>query len=184
MYKEIEADGVNVSIIAKYGYQLYPIVINADQQSDMIVTCEQQAPGTTSAPIGSKLSDEYVNKAKLDGTDKYISPDLAIDASTTLFPDSTWYIQNMKHNCYPHVVDLLMYKILRHEGEKMTVFSDENYPQYLIYEGEENNGDSLRPMTQVDIGDPIEQPSFLELIKNIIINAFNIILEQLKKLFV
>ena len=39
-------------------------------------------------------------------------------------------------------------------------------------------------MTQVDIGDPIEQPSFLELIKNIIINAFNIILEQLKKLFV
>ena len=90
----------------------------------------------------------------------------------------------MKHNCYPHVVDLLIYKILRHEGDKMTVFSDENYPQYLIYEGEENNGDSLRPMTQEDTGDPIEQPSFLELIKNIIINTFNIILEQLKKLFV
>ena len=183
MYKQIEADGINVSIIAKYGYQLYPIVINANQQSDMIVTCDQQAPGTTSAPLGSKLSDEYVKKAQFDGTDKYISPDLAIDASTSLFPDTTWYIQNMKHNCYPHVVDLLIYRVLRHEGERMTVFSDGNYPQYLIYEGEENNGDSIRPMTQEDIGDPIEQPSFLELIKNILINTFKIIVEQLKKLF-
>ena len=183
MYKQIEADGVNVSIIAKYGYQLYPIVINANQQSDMIVTCEQQAPGTTTAPIGSKLSDEYVKKAQFDGTDKYISPDLAIDASTSLFPDTTWYIQNMKHNCYPHVVDLLIYRVLRHEGERMTVFSDGNYPQYLIYEGEENKGDSIRPMTREDIGDPIEQPGFFELIKNILINTFKIIVEQIKKLF-
>lgn len=99
LYKDIKADGVNVSIIAKYGYQLYPVVYNADRQSDMIVTCEQQAPGTTTAPIGKKLSDDYVAQAKQNGTDKYISPDLAVDASTTLFPDSTWYIQNMKHNC-------------------------------------------------------------------------------------
>lgn len=44
LYKDIKADGVNVSIIAKYGYQLYPVVYNADRQSDMIVTCEQQHP--------------------------------------------------------------------------------------------------------------------------------------------
>ena len=183
LYKDIKADGVNVSIIAKYGYQLYPVVYNADRQSDMIVTCEQQAPGTTTAPIGSKLDSEYVEKAKANGTDKYISPDLAVDASTTLFPDTTWYIQNMKHNCYPRILCPLIYQILRYDGEPMTVFSDENYPQYIIYEGEENNGDTIRPMTNDDKGNPLERPGFFSLIKNMVLNVFKIIVEQLGKLF-
>ena len=183
MYKQMKSDGVNVSIIAKYGYQLYPIVYNADRQSDMIVTCEQQAPGTVTAPIGSKLDSEYVEKAKANGTDKYISPDLAVDASTTLFPDTTWYIQNMKHNCYPKILCPLIYQILRYDGEPMTVFSDENYPQYIIYEGEENNGDTIRPMTNDDKGNPLERPGFFSLIKNMVLNVFKIIIEQLGKLF-
>ena len=41
MYKQMEADGVHVSIVAKYGFQLYPIIYNADLQSDMLTTCEQ-----------------------------------------------------------------------------------------------------------------------------------------------
>ena len=183
MYKQMKVDGVNVSIIAKYGYQLYPVVYNADRQSDMIVTCEQQAPGTLTAPIGSTLSDDYVAKAKADGTDKYISPDRAVDASTTLFPDTTWYIQNMKHNCYPRVLCPFIYQLLRHGDSSMTVFSDENYPQYLIYEGEENNGDSVRPMTVEDKGNPLERPSFFTLLKNMIVNVIKIIIEQLGKLF-
>ena len=183
MYKQMKADGVNVSIIAKYGYQLYPVVYNADRQSDMIVTCEQQAPGTLTAPIGSTLSDDYVAKAKADGTDKYISPDRAVDASTTLFPDTTWYIQNMKHNCYPRVLCPFIYQLLRHGDRPMMVFSDENYPQYLIYEGEENNGDSVRPMTVEDKGNPLERPGFFDLIKKLIVNVLKIIIETLGKLF-
>lgn len=181
MYKQMEADGVNVSIIAKYGYQLYPIVYNADQQSDMIATCEQQAPGTITAPLGSKLSNVYLAKAKLNGTYKYISSDRAVDASTTLFPNTTWYIQNMKHNCYPRILCPFIYRLLRHDGEPLTVFSNENYPQYIIYEGEENNGDSIRPMTVEDEGNPLESPSLFTLIKNIIINIFKIIIEQFGK---
>lgn len=181
MYKQMEADGVNVSIIAKYGYQLYPIVYNADQQSDMIATCEQQAPGTITAPLGSKLSNVYLAKAKLNGTYKYISSDRAVDASTTLFPNTTWYIQNMKHNCYPRILCPFIYRLLRHDGEPLTVFSNENYPQYIIYEGEENNGDSIRPMTVEDEGNPLESLSLFTLIKNIIINIFKIIIEQFGK---
>lgn len=181
MYKQMEADGVNVSIIAKYGYQLYPIVYNADLQSDMLTTCEQQAPGTITAPLGSKLSNVYLAKAKLNGTDKYISSDRAVDASTTLFPNTTWYIQNMKHNCYPRILCPFIYRLLRHDGEPLTVFSNENYPQYIIYEGEENNGDSIRPMTVEDEGNPLESPSLFTLIKNIIINIFKIIIEQFGK---
>ena len=65
----------------------------------------------------------------------------------------------------------------------MTVFSNESYPQYLIYEGEENKGDTIRPMTNEDKGDPIESPDFFTLLKNIITNIFKIIIEQLGKLF-
>ena len=183
MYKQMETDGVRVSVIAKYGYQLYPIVHNADQQSDMIVTCEQQAPGTVTAPIGSKFSDEYVEKTKADGTYKYVSPDLAVDASGTLFPDTTWYIQNMKHNCYPRILCPLIYKILRTDGEQMTVFSDENYPQYIAYEGKENDGDTIRPMTKEDNGNPLESPGLLTVIKKLIINVLKLIMEAFGKLF-
>lgn len=182
MYKQMKADGVNVSIIAKYGYQLYPIVYNADQQSDMIVTCEQQAPGTTTAPIGGKFNDDYIQSAITNGTAKYISADLAVDASTTLFPDSTWYIQNMKHNCYPTVINPLIYRILRNDGIQ-TVFDDPEYPQYLIYEGEENNGDTIRPMSDSDTGSPIVKPGFFNLLKNLVINVVKILLEQLGKIF-
>ena len=182
MYKQMEADGVHVSIVAKYGFQLYPIVYNADLQSDMLTTCEQQAPGTTTAPIGKKLSDDYIAQAKANGTDKYISPDLSIDASTALFPDTTWYVQNLNHDCYPWALYPVIYRILRHGEQPLTVFSEKNLPQYLIYEKNEDNVETIKPMTEEDKGDPIESPNFFTLIKNIIVNIVKIIIEQLGKL--
>ena len=182
MYKQMEADGVHVSIVAKYGFQLYPIVYNADLQSDMLTTCEQQAPGTTTAPIGKKLSDDYIAQAKANGTDKHISPDLSIDASTALFPDTTWYVQNLNHDCYPWALYPVIYRILRHGEQPLTVFSEKNLPQYLIYEKNEDNVETIKPMTEEDKGDPIESPNFFSLIKNIIVNIVKIIIEQLGKL--
>ena len=182
MYKQMEADGVHVSIVAKYGFQLYPIVYNADLQSDMLTTCEQQAPGTTTAPIGKKLSDDYIAQAKANGTDKYISPDLSIDASTALFPDTTWYVQNLNHDCYPWALYPVIYRILRHGGQPLTVFSEKNLPQSIIYEKNEDNVETIKPMTEEDKGDPIESPNFFSLIKNIIVNIVKIIIEQLGKL--
>lgn len=182
MYKQMEADGVNVSIVAKYGFQLYPIVYNADQQSDMLATCKQQAPGTTTAPVGQKLSDEYIAQAKANGTDKYISPDRCVDASTALFPNTTWYVQNLNHDGYPWALYPVIYRILRHGEQPLTVFSEKDIPQYLIFEKDENNVETIRPMTDEDKGDPVESPSLLTLIKNIIVNVFKIIFEQLGKL--
>ncbi len=183
MYKQMEKDGVNVSIVAKYGYQLYPIVYNANQQSDMLVTCEQQAPGTTTAPIGAKLSDEYIAQAKANGTDKYISPDLAVDSSTALFPNTTWYVQNLNHDCYPWALYPVIYRILRHGEQPLTVFSEKDLPQYLIFEKDENGTETIRPMSYEDKGNPIESPSLFMLIKNLIVNVAKLLIEQIKKIF-
>lgn len=179
MYKQMELDGVNVYIIAKYGSQLYPIMEDAGYQSDTIVTVQQQAPGTTAAPVGHKLSDEYVNIKTQSGLSKYISPDKAVDSSGNQFRDTTWYVKNMDHNTFPQVVDELIYKIIRygkeHIGERMTVFSDSQFPQYLVYEGEENQSDCIYPMTNDDTGYTLEQPGFFELLADMCKTFFELI---------
>ena len=182
MLKQMEADGVNVYFIGKYGYQLYPIMKDAAHQSDMIVTLTQQVPGTTCAPIGQTLSDSYIQNAEANGFGKYISPDKAIDSSTSMFPDTTWYIKNMEHNCFPHVIDMLIYKIMRYEGEKMTVWDNPDYPQYIIYEGEENNGDVLIPMTPEEQGQTLSEPGFFEVLFGFFKSLFKTVNELLTEL--
>lgn len=185
MFKQMEADGVNVYNVSKYGYQLYPIMEDAGYQSDTIVTVQQQAPGTTAAPIGHKLSDSYIEDAKANGRGAYISADKSIDASTGLFPDTTWYVKNLDHNNFPWVVDELLYTILRydlyHGGEKMTVFSEEKFPQFLDYEGEENKGDSITPITAEDPGYSLEQPGFFELFIDLFKTFFQLIVELIQE---
>ena len=61
------------------------------------------------------------------------------------------------------------------------MFSDSSIPQYLIFDKDENNVESIRPMTDEDRGSPIESPNLFTLIKNIIINIFKIIIEQFGK---
>ena len=187
MFKQMKADGVGVYNISKYGYQLYPIMEDAGYQSDLIVTVQQQAPGTTAAPVGHKLSDEYIANAKANGTDKYISGDKIIDASTGFFPDTTWYIKNLDHNNFPWVVDELMYTILRYDlfnnGEKMTIDSVEKFPQFLVYEGEENKGDSITPITEEEPGYSIEQPGFFELLIDMFKTFFKLIGELIADAF-
>ncbi len=182
MYKQMEADGVNIYNVSKYGYQLYPIMKDAARQSDSIVTVDQQAPGTVSAPIGKKFSVDYVEQAKLDGTYKYISPDKTIDASKSLFPDTTWYIKNIDHNTFPWVVDELIYAILRSDGE-MNVFNNSKFSQYMDYAGnegkEESNDAVLKSINEEDPGYSIEQPDFAQLIKKLIDNWTKLIKELL-----
>ncbi len=189
IYKEMKADGVNVYNISKYGYQLYPIMKDAARQSDQIVTVEQQAPGTTSAQIGYRFGKEYMLEAEKNGTAKYISRDGAIDASTGLFPDTTWYVKNLEHNNFPWLVDELMYEILRSDGE-MTVFTNEKYPQYLIYEYyAESDTESMRPMTEADPGYTLEEPDFFDLLADmfehffeLLGELFDLIVEKIKAL--
>ena len=186
MLLQMKNDGVGVYIIAKYGFQLYPIMKDAGYQSDTIVTVQQQAPGTTAAPVGKTLSWWHLKKAEKNSLDKYISPDKSIDASTNPFRDTTWYIKNLEHNNFPWVVDELIYAILAYgffnNGETMTVFIDERFPQFLNYEGEENNGDSLSPITSEDPGYSIQQPGFFELIKDMFVSIYNLLGELFAKI--
>lgn len=89
------------------------------------------------------LSDEYIAQQTEKGLRKYISPDKQVDASTCLFPDSTWIIKGMTHENWASCNDDLIYTICNYDGQ-FTVETSEDFPQFMVYD-EENS--SLLKMT-------------------------------------
>jgi hypothetical protein len=145
--KDAVKGGVKVANYCKYGdYQLPPLCPTNDEINDNTVALKNESFGATTAKIGYTLSDSYIAAAKKNGTDKYISPDKMVDASTCALPDTTWFFYGSPHTDFPEVIHNFMLKFLKANGG-MTVFTDEdNAPQYMLYEGEEDNGDSIKPM--------------------------------------
>ena len=161
---QLKADGVPVSFITKYGFQLYPVTEQADRQSDTIVTVEQQSPGTTSAPMGQTFSEDYREEQERLGNSAYLSPDLSINAATAMFPDTSWYIKDLTHDYFPSSVDMLIYRFLTGNGE-MTVFTDEAFPQFLQYseEGCAPKAGFLVPVTAQDTPNSVSSDGFFSL---------------------
>ncbi len=137
--------GVKVSDIVKYGFQSYPLSEHCDIQSDTIVRVDRAGFGTTCTEIGKTLSDSYLRKSFANGDSRYISPDLAIDASTGLLKDSTWFIKNLKHSDFPSSVESLIFHIVNQE--KLDASYDREYPQYLFYNSED---DKLEPLSSTE----------------------------------
>lgn len=129
--EKCRAKGVHFGAIAKYGVQMYPFVESQDQLSDELVDLENASWGATVADnIFAELPDSHIKAAVEGKTDKYISPDKKVDASTSVFKDSLWIQKNVGHERY-----LMDYQIIaefcRHTN--YTVYDDARYPQYMIY---------------------------------------------------
>ena len=164
--------GVRFMTIAKYGYNLMPISDGADQNGDGSATTEALSFGATCSKINKKLSDEYLSAAAANGTDKYISADGKIDASTCLFPETTWFIKNSNHDHFPKCIDELI-DAFRRSGGTMTVFDNENYPQFMLYN---DDTQALSPVTDHDsCDDRYEGTNFLEAFFKFIKNLFRLI---------
>ena len=87
--------------------------------------------GATAAQYGKTLTDAYLQKAAQNGTDKYISPDKMVDASTCALPDTTWFIWGMPHADFPDYLFDYLTRFFDQNGE-VTVFDDPTYPQYGV----------------------------------------------------
>lgn len=139
--KNFEERGVNVFNICKYGYQAIPISTPSDIISDNTCQLDQASMGATVTSMLTTFDDEYMLSAEKNGTLKYISPDKQVDASTCLFPDTTWFIKNIEHRNFPDSISILIAEIINNRD--YNVNSDSNYPQYMMYENEQ-----VVPMTQ------------------------------------
>lgn len=138
---EAKEKGVRISAVVKYGKAPMPVIDNYDEQSDFICSVFDTSFGATATPCGKTFDKKYLENAKANGTDKYIGVDKCIDASTCLFPDTTWFLKNNTHKDYNKTIDTVLWKILG--PENITVFDDPDCPQYLFY----NEGDgSVEPL--------------------------------------
>lgn len=177
-YKEtmlyLDSKGVSINVIAKYNLPVIPLYEGADAQSDFIAETRDVTFGATTAPLDETLSEDYI--ASLEDT-KYVSPDLKIDASTCLFPDRTWFIKDLYHFDFPVTCNSLLAAIVNSNGQ-LTVFDDEAYPQYLVYDTE---ADTLTPVTGTDKERP-EKGSNEERF-SILIRFFTAIMNFFTKLF-
>lgn len=124
LYLNLKEMGVNTAVFAKYGAMQLPLFEGCEITGDMRGTATELSLGATASNFDSKLSDEYLEEAKANGTDKYISADKQLDASTCLFPETTWFVKNISHDNFPAEVNEIALEFLRSDG-KTTVFTSE-----------------------------------------------------------
>ena len=141
---DANAAGNQVSIISKYGSQIIPVVENADVMADGYLETISSSFGATCSTIDGKLSKDYLAAAKENGTDKYISVDKQIDASTGIDPDHTWFIKFLPHMDNPDCTTEFVCKILDYEGD-MTVFDDPSAPQFIFFD---EKAETIAPLTK------------------------------------
>ncbi len=141
--KAQEAQGIEFSNIVKYGYTNVPISANADELADGLVTVRESSFGATTSNTEGTLPMSYLLKAYMNGTDKYISPDKQIDASTGFSRDTTWYVKNLEHTNFPECINGLVSDIVNNKD--FNINSNPEYPQFMVYDDETS---TISPMTE------------------------------------
>ncbi len=119
--------GVDIHVVSKYNLPSAPVFGNTNPMSDAIAETSLTSFGATTNEYGKTLSASYIealsNKA-------YLSPDEKVDASTCLFPETTWFIKNCYHD-YFNADALYTFLDTILATEDMTVFTNAEYPQYI-----------------------------------------------------
>lgn len=171
-------NGVNVYLIANYGFQMIPVNANSGQ-SDVYVSLASQTLGATAAPYGDTFSKNYLKNADA----QYISPDNEIDSSTGTYADHTWFIKNLEYREKPETVDALIIAILNFNGYT-NVIDLEDYPQFLYASNdrldlapltEEGDSDYEETENEESTTDKLTFGNFLDFIKNFIEAIVNLV---------
>ncbi|MBQ4245279.1 MAG: hypothetical protein II702_10245 [Clostridia bacterium] len=119
----------NLYVLSRRGFCTVFVVPDWDIRSDMAVDVACSSFGATVARYGQTLGEDYLAAAD----EKYISPDKSVDASTCLFPDQTWFLNNATHiptfGCIHEYFATLLY----YDGQA-DVNTFAQYPQYMIYD--------------------------------------------------
>ena len=154
----MQADGVKLCILAKYGFQLIPYTQSRRAQSDDKITLEAQSFGATSANFGQTLRSTYISLQEARRLGRYISPDKIIDASTAWFPDVTWFVKNLRHNDFPYDFHQLVLRMIRSDRQ-LTVNDDPAFPQFLTYRWQDN-AEHWEPMAEENMHTEFVHPDF------------------------
>ncbi len=129
--KAVQEQGIDIMVVSKYNIPNIPLSGNGLQQSDGTAETAATSFGSVSPEYGKTFDQAYIN-GMTDTEKKYLSPDLKVDASGCLFPETTWFVKNSTHKNFPdNMNDFFNLFLLK---EEMDVFTDDTYPQFLTYD--------------------------------------------------
>ncbi len=116
-------ENCNLYVLARYGFCTVFIVEDWKIQGDMAVDLRYSSFGADAAPYGGTLGR----------SGKHISPRGDIDASTCLFPEQTWFLNNATHIPTFRCMHDWFARLLYFDGQA-TVGTFGDSPQFLIYD--------------------------------------------------
>ncbi len=171
LYKMFSKEyGVEIGVMAGYGLANAPIMKHYDESSDCVVGVTDASFGATASGLFGTFTKEYTDERAALGFEKYISPDKKIDASTCLFPETTWFIKNKHHDYGEAYVYLAEYFT---QYSNVTVSSNNrNISQFLVFD--ENAPGQFLNMTEENmadgfwITDVVQKPTFKSVIASFI----------------
>lgn len=146
-YDGLKENGIHFGFTAKYGFLNAPFTEEAELPCDALVSLTHATFGATTAPVGTTLSDEYINARIEEGKGKYISADKVVDLSTAYSPDTTWVLKNAHHDEFDPVFPII-YEFLN--GTNETVDTVTSGTRFMIYDYET---EVATEMTEDNCGD-------------------------------
>lgn len=144
----LQAEGMKVTVIAKYGVPTYPYFDGSDYLTDSSNSLTRQSFGATASTINTTLSEEYRAARTEAGYGAYLSADGKVDASTCRYPEQTWFFKDIEHlEMDGYISDLMTYST--QVTRQLTVTDDARYPQFMHKDAEGN----VVPLTENDPSD-------------------------------
>ncbi len=132
--KKLADSGVQVLCVAEYNMNLINVGTSWNSENaDYIIQLDSTSMGAHAAKVGETLPADYVqqNTYCQNPEHNHISPDRVVDASTGLFPDTTFYVDNQRHDLTQHnnfVLELAM-ELIAHD-DITDVYSSPKFPQF------------------------------------------------------
>lgn len=136
--RSIGKNGVLFGAVSKYGFQILPICKSYDVVSDQFVSVNHSSFGATTSKLHNTLTDDYIQGRVEAGFADYISPDKKVDASTCIYPESTWFMKNVSHSEYTTFERKLLYDVITADKQIKCgdVVDGLRYSRFLVYDYE------------------------------------------------
>lgn len=172
IFKSLDEKGIHTALITKYDVPMIPLSENGNVMGDQLVTVEAASFGAVSSRYGETLPENY--QQKLHTEYDMISPDRCIDASTGAYPFTTWYIKGLYHGTRTDSYYKLMNAVTYNN---LTIFNDENYPQFLTMA---EDGETIIPLEETE---PEKEMTFVQKCIALLTRFFEFITEKLGGIF-
>ena len=166
---QAKESGVEIAICSHYDKGAVPLTEQACREGDSLIETVCTSNGATVAPSGETLGEGYTQAKDCEGHN-HLSADNKIDASTCLFPDSTWFIKGASHVGCKYGSDYSEFIKWLVSTENTDVFANEAYPQFMQTDNSEM---TLRP-----VDPPEETGSWASVIALVIEDIKNIIFKK------